>query len=95
MGGGAGKLDGMLDPNRSMGYIGGMSISQQVREALIQSPMSRYAVAKRLGVSQSLLSLFVNGKGGLSIEVLDQLADLLGLEVCPKGSKPATRKRGK
>lgn len=88
-------MNSELDCQQSTGYIGDMSISQQVRDALIQSPMSRYAIAKQLGVSQSLLSLFVSGKRGLSIEVLDQLADLLGLEVRPKGSKPATRKRGK
>ena len=45
------------------------------------SGMSRYAIAKALGIAESTMSRFVNGKGGLSMEYVDKLAELLGLHI--------------
>ena len=60
--------------------------SDQVRAAIDASGMSRYAISKAIGLNQSVLSRFMRG-GGLSLDTLDKLADLLGLAVVVKGSK--------
>jgi predicted transcriptional regulator len=59
----------------------GKLLSEQIRAAILDSGLSRYRIAKELGVSQALLSKFMNEKGGLSIEVIDQLGELLGLAI--------------
>lgn len=53
--------------------------------------MSRYAICKAIGFSQSAMSRFMNGHARVSLEVLDKLAEVIGLEIA---SKP-TPERGK
>ncbi len=65
------------------------TISDQVRIAIDASGLSRYRIAKELAVSESTISRFMNGKGGLSMEYLDRLGLLLGLKVT---SENPTRK---
>jgi hypothetical protein len=57
------------------------SFSDQLRDAVNASGMSRYAICNAIGLNQSNMSRFMNKKGGLSMTVLDGLADLLGLDV--------------
>ena len=57
------------------------SFSDQIRRAIDSSGYSRYAICKRIKVDQSTMSRFMNGSGGLSMDVLDRLAELLGLAV--------------
>jgi transcriptional regulator with XRE-family HTH domain len=59
----------------------GKVLSEQIRAAVAGSGLSRYRIAKEIGVSQALLSKFMHGKRGLSMEVLDRLGALLGLEI--------------
>jgi transcriptional regulator with XRE-family HTH domain len=54
--------------------------SDQLRRAVDASGLSRYRIAKLLGVSESLLSRFVAGKW-LGQGTLDALAALLDLHV--------------
>jgi plasmid maintenance system antidote protein VapI len=61
--------------------------SDQLRRAIDESALSRYAICKAIGVHQSTMSKFMNGKGGISIQVLDRLAELLGLTVVVKKPK--------
>jgi transcriptional regulator with XRE-family HTH domain len=56
-------------------------LSDQVRRAVDDSGLSRYAICKSLGLSQATMSRFMNSKGLLSMEYLDALADLLGLNI--------------
>jgi transcriptional regulator with XRE-family HTH domain len=63
------------------------SFSDQLRRAIDESGMSRYAVCKAIGVHQSTMSKFMNGKGGMSIQALERLGELLGLHVTVKRSK--------
>jgi hypothetical protein len=56
-------------------------LSDQVRQAVDDSGLSRYAICKTLGLSQATMSRFMNGKGLLSMECLDALADLLDLNI--------------
>jgi transcriptional regulator with XRE-family HTH domain len=73
-------------------------VSDQIRNALAGAGVSRYAIAKQIGVSQALLSRFVNGGGGISLDVVDRLAGLLGLRVVvgpeqrPEKPRSASRK---
>jgi transcriptional regulator with XRE-family HTH domain len=56
-------------------------LSDQVRRAVDDSGLSRYAICKALGLAQATMSRFMNGKGLLSMEYLDALADLLDLNI--------------
>jgi ribosome-binding protein aMBF1 (putative translation factor) len=53
----------------------------QIRAAIDDSGMSRYAICKALDFDQASMSRFMSGKAGLQPETLNKLADLLGLEV--------------
>jgi transcriptional regulator with XRE-family HTH domain len=58
-----------------------VKLSDQVRRAVDASGLSRYRISKELGIAESTMSRFMSGQGGLSMEVLDRLADLLGLRI--------------
>ena len=64
--------------------MGQASFSDQIRRAIEQSGLSRYAICKQIEVDQSTMSRFMHGKGGLSMEALDRLARVLGLAVVTK-----------
>ncbi len=57
------------------------SLSQQWREAIIVSGISRYEISKQTGVSQAALSRFVLGKRGLSVKAMDAIGLFLGLSI--------------
>ena len=58
-----------------------VKLSDQIRRAVDDSGLSRYRISKELGVAESTMSRFMSGKGGLSMEHLDALAELLGLRI--------------
>ena len=58
-------------------------LSDQMRQTVDDSGMSRYAICKAIGMDQSIMSRFMSGKGGLSMENIDALAEVLGLELTP------------
>jgi len=63
-------------------------ISDQLRDAIRNATVSRYRLAAESGIDESTISRFLNGKGGLSIEGLDRIADCLGLRlVVPRRSR--------
>jgi transcriptional regulator with XRE-family HTH domain len=68
-------------------------LSDQVRAAVDASGMSRYRLCKMLEVSESTLSRFMAGTMGLSMDVLDHLADALNLNLAGNPTKPADRRR--
>jgi transcriptional regulator with XRE-family HTH domain len=61
-------------------------LSDQIRRAVDASGLSRYRISKRLGVAESTMSRFMSG-GGLSMDKLDALAGLLGLNIVAEKSK--------
>jgi transcriptional regulator with XRE-family HTH domain len=61
-----------------------VKLSDQVRRAVNASGLSRYRISKELGVAESTMSRFMSAQGGLSMEHLDALADLLGLDIAAK-----------
>jgi transcriptional regulator with XRE-family HTH domain len=66
--------------------------SDQVRAAVDASGRSRYAICKAIGLNQGAMSRFMAGKGGVSLETLDKLAELLGLSIVA-GQAPARGRR--
>ncbi len=62
-----------------------ISQSQKLVNAIIkavdQSDLTRYEIAKRSGVDESVLSKIVRGERGISPGNLDKLCACLGLEI--------------
>jgi plasmid maintenance system antidote protein VapI len=57
------------------------TLTDQLRAAIDGSGMSRYAVAMAVDLDQATLSRFMSRKGGLSVETIDRLGELLGLRL--------------
>ena len=58
-------------------------IEMQLREAIVTSEMSCYEIAKRAGVTNSQLSLFLSGQRSLTLTSAAKIARVLGLELRP------------
>jgi ribosome-binding protein aMBF1 (putative translation factor) len=56
-------------------------LTDQLRAAIDASGMSRYRVAKEIGLDQSTLSRFMSRKAGLALATVDKLGALLGLQL--------------
>ena len=65
------------------------TLSDEIREAVDASGMTRYRIAKELGIAESTMSRFMSRKGGLTLGLVDRLAELLGLHIAvrPKAKK--------
>jgi len=63
-------------------------ISEIIRQSVIDSGQSHYAIWQATGVDQAILSRWIAGERGVNAATLDKLADYLGLTVAK-----ATRKR--
>ena len=63
------------------------SINEQLRRAIEQSGKTRYRIAKEAGISQAMLSRFVNGKRELSAAIAEKLCGSLGFELILKKTK--------
>ena len=57
------------------------SFSDQIRAAIRQSGLSQYAIWTACGIDKASMSRFMTGKGGLTLELLDRIADLIGMKV--------------
>ncbi|MDM8008114.1 MAG: helix-turn-helix transcriptional regulator [Phycisphaerae bacterium] len=57
--------------------------ANELRAAIEDSGISRYRICKKIGLSESVMSRFMNHKesAGLSMDMINKLADLLGLHV--------------
>lgn len=64
-----------------------VKLTEQIRRAVLASDKSRYALCKQIGLSQSTMSRFINGTGGLGMEILDKLADVLDINLESKPTK--------
>jgi hypothetical protein len=69
------------------------SMSEQLRRAIELSGKTRYRISLESGISQAVLSRFVNRQRELSLANVDALCEALGLRVViePK-DKRATKK---
>jgi len=60
------------------------TFTDEIRRAILDAKargLSRYAIAKQVGVSEGVLSGFVKGTHGISSDLLDQIAPILGLRL--------------
>ncbi len=64
-----------------------------MRLAIQGSGKSLNQIDRDTGIDKATLSRFLNGKGGLSIPILDRLADYLGLSITMKGKR--LRRKGR
>lgn len=62
-------------------------VSDQLRQAIDDSGLTRYRIAQESGISQTALALFYNGQRGLSSKALDKLGECLQLTI-HLGRKP-------
>ena len=70
------------------------TLAEQLRAALADSGLSHYRIAKETGVSQPIITRFVNGTRGLSLETADRLAAYFGMRFTPPTSQPQDEKSG-
>ncbi len=70
--------------------------SDQLRRAIEQSDKTRYRISQETGVSEAVMSRFMNRKVGLSMVTVDLICESLGLRLVDESElKPKkTRKRG-
>jgi transcriptional regulator with XRE-family HTH domain len=66
-------------------------MTDQLRQAMDDSGLTRYRIAKETGISESTLSKFHLGQRGLSMEALNALGECLDLTI-NMGRKPELRK---
>ena len=57
------------------------SLSDELRQAVERSGLSRYAIWQAVGIDQASMSKFMAGERGLTLESIDKLAELLGLHI--------------
>ena len=68
------------------------SLSDELRQAIERSGLSRYSIWQQTGIDQGSLSKFMDGERGLGMESIDKLADLLGLHICTADAKQSRPK---
>lgn len=71
-----------------------LSLSDELRQAIERSGVSRYSIWQQTGIDQGSLSKFMDGERGLGMESIDKLADLLGLHICIADAK-SRRSKGR
>jgi len=76
-----------------MGKRRATKLSDQLRQAIDGSGLTRYRIAKDVGMNESALGKFYNGERGLSTKMLDRLGEYLGLEIVQR-RRPKQSKKG-
>ncbi len=69
------------------------SLTDQIRQAIDDSGLTRYRISKDTKIDESQLAKFYNKRAGLSLTALDLLADYLQLTVVKRPSH--VRQKGK
>lgn len=65
-------------------------LTDQLRQVIDDSGLTRYEIAKETGIDESALAKFYNGRRGLSMEALNALGEFLQLKII-LGRKPETK----
>jgi transcriptional regulator with XRE-family HTH domain len=69
-----------------------MDVIDQLRSEVKRAGVTRYRISQDTGIAEAILSRFVNGTRGLSMENIDALCRYLGLELRAKGKSKGTTK---
>ena len=57
------------------------TLSETLRQAIVNSELSQYRIAKESGVGAGILSRFVNGERELKLDTADKICKVLGLSL--------------
>jgi len=60
-------------------------MSDGFRRAIHASALTQAEICRAIGLDQAVLCRFMAGKSGLSVQNLDALADVLGLDLVARG----------
>ena len=60
------------------------TLSDQLRQAIKASDLSRYAICKATGIDQGSMSHFMARQGGFSLPSVEKLVGFLDLELRPR-----------
>ena len=66
-------------------------LTDQLRQAIDDSGLTRYQIAKATGIDESALAKFYNGHRGLSMVAMNALGEFLQLTIT-LGRKPGPKK---
>lgn len=66
-------------------------LSDQLREFITNAPLGQNQIAREADLDRATLSRFLNKTGGLSVDGLDRIAGVLGLELVE--TKPPKAKK--
>jgi transcriptional regulator with XRE-family HTH domain len=69
-----------------------MKLSDQLRQAIADSGLTRYRISQATGISEAGLGKFVHGERGLSLESIDRLAEFLNLELTVRKARTKKEK---
>jgi DNA transposition AAA+ family ATPase len=70
-----------------------LSLSDELRQAIERSGVTRYSIWQQTGIDQGSLSKFMDGERGLGLESIDKLAELLGLHIVAKPESSRSKGR--
>jgi hypothetical protein len=62
--------------------------SEQLRQAILKSGLTRYRISMETGIKLNQLSRFINAKSGLSIKNIDKLLCCIGGKLAPSPPRP-------
>ena len=68
-------------------------MSQSVKRAIEECGLSRYAISKATGVFEGTLSRFMADKADMTLDTLDKLAGVIGVELVVK--QPSVKGKGR
>ena len=71
------------------------ALTDQLRHFIEAGEMSRYELSKITGIDKAVLSKFVHGKCGLSMQSLDKIGETLSLQIIQTPKPAAKRRKGK
>ena len=57
------------------------TMTDQIRQAIDDSGLTRYRISQETGIDESALAKFYNGHRGLSMDALNRLGKFLGLRI--------------
>ena len=70
-----------------------LKVSDQLRLAIEEAPMSRYRLSKLTGVDEGLLGKFARGeRAGLRLDTVDAICEALGLRLVAEKQVPRKRR---
>jgi len=66
-------------------------IEEQLRRAILESPLTQYQLAKVSGIDKGVLSRFTRGERTITLATAARLAEALNLDLRPAGQPRKSR----